>query len=409
MVETGGVNDGGAAVVFDPVSAEYFEDPYPTYRRLRDEAPVYRSEQYGFYALSRYDDVVAAARDWQTYTSERGIDLNSLITGEKPGGGDILIMIDPPRHDRMRGLVSRVFTPRAVGSLEPMIREVITGYFDEVEGRAEVDVIGDIAGPFPVEIICRMLGVPPDMRQQVRHWLDRTLTRDVGEFGYGPDAMEAMIAMGTYFYGLAVEKRASPTDDMLSRLTQVTYTDEHGETTMLDDVEIAGFGTLLGGAGAETVTKLVGNAAVLFDTNPDQWRRVLDDPTTIPGAVEEILRYHPPAQYQGRYTTRDVELHGTTIPADSPIMLITGSATRDERAIEEPDRFDIGRPASLSIGFGYGIHSCLGAALARMESRIAIAEMARRWPRYEVDHSGLRRVQMTNVAGYSHVPVHIAA
>ena len=408
MVETGGVNDGGSAVVFDPVSAEYFDDPYPTYRRMRDEAPVYRSEQHGFYALTRYDDVVSAARDWQTYTSERGIDLNSLITGEKPAA-DILIMIDPPKHDRLRGLVSRVFTPRAVGSLEPMIREVIHGYFDEAEGREEVDVIGDIAGPFPVEIICRMLGVPPDMRQQVRHWLDRTLTREVGEYGYGPDAMEAMIAMGTYFYELAVAKRASPGDDMLSRLTQVTYTDEHGETSMLDDVEIAGFGTLLGGAGAETVTKLVGNAAVLFDTNPDQWSRVLDDADTIPGAVEEILRYHPPAQYQGRYTTRDVHLHGTTIPADSPIMLVTGSATRDERAIDEPDRFDIGRPPSLSIGFGYGIHSCLGAALARMESRIAIEEMARRWPRFEVDHAGLRRVQMTNVAGYSHVPVRVAA
>lgn len=252
-----------------------------------------------------------------------------------------------------------------------------------------------------------MLGVPAEGRQQVRHWLDIILTREVGQIDYGPAAMQASIAMGTYFYELVVEKRKHPADDMLSRLTQVKVEDDNGDLTRLDDIEIAGFGTLIGGAGAETVTKLVGNAAVLFHRHPDQWQLVLDDRTTIPGAVEEILRYYPPSQYQGRYSTRDVELHGTVLPAGWPVILLTGAATRDERAFEDPDRFDISRPPALSIGLGYGIHSCLGAALARMESRIAIEELAERYPRYDVDIDGLQRVHMSNVAGYSHVPVRI--
>jgi cytochrome P450 len=265
--------------------------------------------------------------------------------------------------------------------------------------------VQDVSAPFPVEIISRMLGVPPSHRQQVRHWLDTMLTREEGQLGFSTEAEQAAIAMGSFFYELAVEKRANPTDDMLSHLTQVQVEGDDGELTGLDDVEIAGFGTLIGGAGAETVTKLVGNAVVLFDRHPEQWQMVLDDPATIPGAVEEILRIHPPSQYQGRWSMRDVELHGETIPEGWPVLLLTGAAVRDPRQFERPDEFDITRPPSLSIGFGYGIHSCLGAALARMESRVAIEELARRFPRYEVDHGGLRRVHMANVAGYSHVPV----
>jgi cytochrome P450 len=250
-----------------------------------------------------------------------------------------------------------------------------------------------------------MLGVPASHRQQVRHWLDIILAREEGQLGFSAEAEATAIEMGTFFYELAVAKRRDPADDMLSRLTQVEVEGEDGELTGLDDVEIAGFGTLIGGAGAETVTKLVGNAAVLFDRHRDQWQAVVDDPALIPGAVEEILRYLPPSQYQGRWSTRDVELHGEVLPAGWPVLLLTGAAVRDPRQFDRPDEFDIRRPPSLSIGFGYGIHSCLGAALARMESRIAIEELARRHPRFEVDHDGLQRVHMANVAGYSHVPV----
>jgi cytochrome P450 len=393
-------------IEFDPFSSTYFDDPYETYRQLRDHKPVYRNDRYGFYALSRWDDVVDASRDWRTYTSTHGVDLAQLTSGKLPDFESI-IMIDPPKHDRMRGLVSRVFTPRAIGGLEPMIREVIAGFFDEVADRDEFDLVQDVAAPFPVEVISRMLGVPAGERQQVRHWLDLALTREEGNVRYSREAAHAMQDMGVYFFELARQKRADPADDMLSRLTQVEVEDDDGNLTRLTDMEIAGFGVLIGGAGAETVTKLVGNAGVLFDTNPGQWRLVLDDRTTIPGAVEEILRYLPPSQYQGRFSVKDVHLHGEVLPAGWPVILLTGSAVRDERQFDEPDRFDITRPPALSIGFGYGIHSCLGAALARMESRIAIEELAARHPDFEVVHDGLRRVHMANVAGFSHVPVRV--
>ncbi len=397
-----------ADIEFDPYSTTYFDDPYDLYRRMRDERPVLRNEKIGFYAISRWADVVDAERDWATYSSAYGIELDSLTQGEIIHDFDSLIMMDPPKHDRLRGLVSRVFTPRAIGGLEPMVREVITGYLDALDGHAEVDLLADFAAYFPVEVISRMLGIPAEGRQQVRLWLDEVLTREVGQTEVSEKNSAAMVAMGTYFYELAVEKRANPADDMLSRLTEVTVADDDGNEVGLSDIDIAGFGTLIGGAGAETVTKLIGNAVVEFARHPDQWRIVLDDPSSIPGAFEELLRFLPPSQFQGRMTTREVELHGVTIPALSPVLLMTGAATRDDRQFDEPDRFDITRSPALSLGFGYGIHSCLGAALARMESRIAIEELAKRYPSYEVDQDGLRRVQMTNVAGYSHVPIRVS-
>jgi cytochrome P450 len=400
------VSNESDTIEFDPFSSTYFDDPYDTYRQLRDHKPVYRNDRYGFYALSRWDDVVEASRDWRTYSSTHGVDLATLTKPEFPAF-ESLITIDPPKHDRMRALVSRVFTPRAIAGLEPMIRDVIGGFFDDVADRDEFDLVQDVAGPFPIEVISRMLGVPDGERQQVRHWLDVALTREEGKAEYGEDAAAVMVEIGTYFFRLVREKRANPGDDMLSRLTQVEVEGDDGNLTRLTDVEIAGFGTLIGGAGAETVTKLVGNAGVLFDRHRDQWRLVLDDREYVPGAVEEILRYLPPSQYQGRFSVQDAHLHGEVIPEGWPVILLTGSAVRDERQFDEPERFDITRPSALSIGFGYGIHSCLGAALARMESRIAIEELAARHPQFEVVHDGLRRVHMANVAGFSHVPVRV--
>ncbi|HZT67835.1 MAG TPA: cytochrome P450 [Acidimicrobiales bacterium] len=399
-----GPSTAPAAVEFDPFSADFFEDPYATYRRLRDEAPVYHSRRYGFYALSRYDDVVAAHRDWETFSSSHGVDLSMLSRPpEEARALRSIIMMDPPAHDRLRGLVNRVFTPRAVAGLEPMVRHVIGGYLDGLDGP--FDAVADFAGPFPVEIICRMLGVPAGDRQQIRHWIDVQLHRQPGDMHPTEAGTRAGYEMGAYFYELVAAKRRQPADDMLTRLTQVEVDRGDGRTTALDDAEIAGFAALLGGAGAETVTKLVGNAVVLFDRHPDQWQLVGDDPGRIPQAVEELLRYWPPSQYQGRFSQRDAHLHGQTIPAGHPVLLITGAATRDERAFADPDRFDVTRRPGLAIGFGHGVHSCLGAALARLESRVALEELGRRWPRYRVDVNGLRRVQMANVAGYSNVPV----
>ncbi len=393
------------AVEFDPMSEEFFDDPSEVYRRLRDEAPVYFNERYGFYALSRFEDVAAAHRDWQGFSSSYGVDLSMLTQHTDMSSLRMIIMMDPPEHTRFRALVSRVFTPRAVTDLEPMIREVVTGFLDGLDGRDTFDVVADFSALFPVEIISRMLGVPEGRRQQIREALDLSLHREPGEVGPTPEGAAAMMELVGYFHELIGEKRAHPTDDMLSRLTQVTVDRGDGEQTGLDDEEIAGFAGLLGGAGAETVTKLVANAAVLFDRHPDQWQRIVDDPGAIPAAVEEILRLLPPSQYQGRYCVEDREFEGGTIEAGNPVLLVTGAATRDPRAFDRPDDFDIDRPPSVSLGFGHGVHSCLGAALARMESRIALEELARRWRRLEVDEAGLRRVHMSNVAGYANVPV----
>ncbi len=395
-----------APVEFDPFSIEFFDDPYDTYRRLRDEQPVYHNAHYGFWALSRWDDVVDASRSWPAFSSRHGVDL-AMLTADRLPEHPSLIMLDPPEHDRLRKLVSRVFTPRAIGRLEPMIRAVIVELLAANDGRARFDGIEDFAALFPVEIICRMLGVPAEMRQQVRHWIDRMLTREAGSIHFSEDARQASVEMGTYFFELVRHKRAHPAEDMLTRLTEAELETDDG-TTRLDDVEIAGFGALLGGAGAETVTKLMGNAFVLFDRHPEQWRMAREDPGLLPPAVEEILRFYPPSQYQGRFAFEEVSLHGEVIPAGSPVLLLTGAACRDPRAFQDPDRFDITRPPALSLGFGHGIHSCLGAALARAESRIALEELARRVPRFSVDHDGLERVRMINVAGYCRVPIEVA-
>jgi len=394
------------AAMFDPFSDAYFDDPTEVYRRLRDEAPVYFNEHYGFYALSRFDDVVAAHRDWHAFSSTHGVDLSGLTRDpELMKSLRMIIMMDPPEHDRYRALVSRVFTPRAVAALEPMIREVITGLLDPLVARSEFDIVEEFSAPFPVEVISRMLGVPEGERQQIREWLDLSLHREHGDMDPTPEGQTAMLESAVYYFELAAERRERPTDDMFTRLTQVTVDDGAGEQIGLTDNEIAGFAALLGGAGAETVTKLVGNAVYLFDQHPAQWQRIVDDRSLIPSAVEEILRLLPPSQYQGRFSLEERSFEGGTIPAGFPVLLITGAATRDPRAFERPDEFDIDRAPSVAIGFGHGVHSCLGAALARMESRVAVEEIARRWKRLEVDHSGLRRVHMSNVAGYKNVPV----
>ena len=395
-----------APVEFDPFSEEFFNDPYETYRRLRDEAAVYFSEQYGFYALSRFADVLAAHRDWEAFSSAHGVELFLLSKDpEEIASYRNIIMMDPPEHDRFRSLVSRVFTPRAVTALEPMIREVICNFLDRLDDAGEFDAVADFAAPFPVEVISRMLGVPEGDRQEIRHRIDVTLHREQGQTEPSPENMQAVLGNGIYFHELTVEKRKHPGDDMLSRLTQVTVDRGDGVETGLDDAEITGFASLLGGAGAETVTKLVGNAVVLFWRHQDQWQKIADDREKIPRAVDEILRYWPPSQYQGRFSHEEREFEGGTVPAGFPVLLITGAATRDPRVFERPDELDVERQPGITIGFGHGVHSCLGAALARMESRIALEELLRRWRRLEVDEAGLRRVQMANVAGYSNVPV----
>jgi cytochrome P450 len=378
---------------------------------MRDEAPLYYSEKYGFWALTRYDDVTAAIRDHETFSSAKGVTLDivkAAAASEDPGSvtGKIIISLDPPEHERMRKLVNRVFTPRAVTALESLVRETIDHYVSQLD-PSSFDAVADFAALFPVEIITSMLGVPAEDRQQLRLWLDKGLERD-GGIGMSAESMDAVMKSAAYYYDLIQQRRAQPQDDMISGLIEAEIV-EDGEVRRLDDVEITGFCTMLGGAGAETVTKLVGNAVVVFADNPDQWQKLRDNRDKIPAAFEELLRYEGPSQYQIRTPTRDVTLHGETIPAGDPVMLINGSASRDERFFPDADRFDIDRERKVgyNLNFGYGIHSCLGAALARMEGRMALETLLDLIPNYEIDRSGLQRVHMTNVLGWCNVPVRV--
>ncbi|MCV7177883.1 cytochrome P450 [Mycolicibacterium sphagni] len=395
-----------AELVFDPFSQEYFENPFDIYRRMRDEAPIYYDAKEDFYAISRHEDVAAALKDHESFSSSRGCDL-AMVKGDEPPQKSIIFM-DPPEHRHMRSLLNKAFTPRAVQSQKDVVNELVDKYLAAVDPNA-FDVVQDFSGPFPVEVITRMAGVPEEYRQQVRHWIDTSLSREPGQIEHSEAGMQANIDTAMYYYGLVQERRENPQDDMISRLIAAEIPDDDGNLRRLDDIEICGFATLLGGAGAETVTKLMGTAAVNFARFPEQWQKLLDDRDKVPAAVEELLRYEGPVQYNVRYTLREATLPSGTIPAGKPVFLLLASANRDSAAFTDAETFDIDRDRTeaQNLGLGYGIHSCLGAALARMESAIALEKMLDFMPRYEVQWDGLRRVQMQNVAGFSHVPVKV--
>jgi cytochrome P450 len=391
---------------FDPFSQDFFDGAFDTYRRLRDQAPVYYNAKWDFWALTRYDDVAPATKDYETFSSAKGATLDMVQAHDDAiPVPKVIISMDPPEHQKMRRLVSSVFTPRAIAALEDMVRDKVYEGIDALNPES-FDVVADFSAVFPNEVITTMLGVPKQDRDQIRVWLDLLLERLPGEIATTKAGYEASVNTGLYYYDLVQKRRAKPEDDMISRLIE-TEIERDGVVEKLTDVDITGFATMLGGAGAETVTKLVGNAMVAFANFPDEWRKLREDRSKIPAAVEELLRYEAPSQYQVRTATRDVTYYGTTIPAGSAVLLVTGSATRDERMFDDPDRLDIDRERKMgfNLAFGYGVHSCLGAALARMESRIAFEALLDLIPDYEVDRSGLRRVAMANVCGYSNVPV----
>lgn len=393
-------------VEFDPFSQDFFDGAYDTYRRLRDEAPVYYSAKWDFWALTRYDDVAPATKDHETFSSAKGATLDMVKAHDDAiPVPKVIISMDPPEHQKMRRLVSNVFTPRAIAALEDMVREKVYERIEALNPEG-FDVVADFSALFPNDVITTMLGVPKEDRDQIRRWLDLLLERRPGEIAVPKEGYEASMNTGLYYYDLVQQRRAAPQDDMISRLIE-TEIERDGVVDKLTDVDITGFATMLGGAGAETVTKLVGNAMVAFADFADQWRRLRADRSKIPAAVEELLRYEAPSQYQVRTATRDVTYYGTTIPEGAAVLLVTGAALRDERMFDEPDRVDIDRERKMgfNLAFGYGIHSCLGAALARMESRIALDALLDLIPEYEVDRAGLRRVAMSNVCGYANVPV----
>ena len=394
------------AVEFDPFSREYFDDPTEMYAALREHAPCYHSERYDFYAFSRFDDCVAVHRDTDNFTSTHGLTYEQLTDPDLDlSHNRSLIMMDPPEHTRYRKLVSRSFTPRAMERHAELIRGQITKYLDPLMDRDEFDLVEEFSGPFPVEIICAILGVPEADRQMIRHQTDTMLHREEGQPIGTPEQAEAAINQAVYFIDFVRSKRATPGDDMTSALIDARVETDTGELVSLTDEEIAGFCSLLGAAGSETVTKAVANAGVLFHRHPDQWQKLKDDPSKTKAAVEEVLRYWAPSQYQGRLSVADTTWHGVTVEAGKPVFILTGAANHDEREFTDPDMFDIDREQRLALSLGHGIHTCLGAALARMECAVAIDEIRTRWPEYSIDESRCQRVQMSNVAGYSSVPM----
>jgi cytochrome P450 len=388
----------------DPYCYAFHEDPYPTYRWLRDEAPLYHNERLGFYALSRFRDVVEASLDHATYSSAYGTlvhDIDPKLLEAIP----MMIFMDPPRQSRLRKLVSRAFTPHAVARLEPSIRALAARLLDELRGRGGCEFVHDFAAVLPVEVISTLLGVPERDRTTLRQWTDDSLARDPDTPALPQRALEAHARMSAYFTALVAERRRQPGEDLVSGLIAAELPDDDGHATRLTDPEIIGFAGLLSGAGNETVTKLLGNAVVLLARHPGPRSALANDPSGLPSAIEECLRYWPPSQYQGRKTLRDVSWHGTVIPKGSRLLLLTGAACRDEREFPDADRFDVARAIAIQLALGHGVHKCLGAALARLEARVSLETLLAQIPEWSIDESRCTRVHMTSVMGFASVPM----
>ena len=398
------VNDTAAAAPYwDPFDVVIDSDPHPTWRRLRDEAPLYRNDRYDFWALSRDADVEAASRDAATFSSAHGTVLEFMREDFQAGG--TMIFMDPPDHTKLRHLVSRAFTPRRMARLEDRVRELCVAFLDAQDGEAGFDYLGDFGARLPAMVIASLLGVPIEEQEEVRHTIDQLFVIEEGH-GMGNEvAMQAGAKLYMYLSELLEKRREAPQDDMLSDLVQAEVTQDDGTVRRLTHHEATGFAILLIGAGTETVARLLGWAAVLLARHPDQRTLLVEDPAGIPNAIEELLRYEAPSPVQGRWTMRDVELHGEVVPAGSKVLLLTGSAGRDERKYPDADRFDVQRSFDGHVSFGYGIHFCIGAALARMEGRIALEETLKRIPTWEVDHDRTKRLHTSTVRGYAEVPI----
>lgn len=389
-------------VEYDPYSYEIDADPYPIYRELLEHAPVYHNERLDFWALTRFDHCLAAFLDWETYSSAQGTVLE-LMGKPIP---TLMIFMDPPRQTRLRNLVNKAFTVRQIGSLEPAIREIAVGHLEKALARGDgrFDVVQEFTARLPMDVISTLLGIPASDRDMVRGWSNDVLHRDPGDPGITERGMRAGAELSVYFTKSLEERRRQPRDDIMTLLTRAEI-EEDGARQRLTDPEIVAFFNLLATAGNETVTKLLATACYWLERNPDQRRLLVQDPGLCENAVEETLRYDPPSQYQGRVLTRDAEVDGTKIPKGAKLLIINGASGRDPRRFPDPDRFEVRREIDVHLGFGYGRHFCLGAHLARLESRIALQEVLARIPEYAVDHERIERMHSSNVRGFAGLPL----
>jgi cytochrome P450 len=391
-----------AALTYSPYAYDIHEDPYPTYARLRAEAPVYRNDSAGFWALSRHADVVEGFRDNVRFSSAHGVSLDPAASGPHAHRTMSFLAMDPPMHGRMRGLVSRGFTPRRVAELEPRIRQLTRQHLDAAMAKGTFDMIGDLAGKLPMDVISELIGVPEVDRDEVRRLSDLLVHREEGVDDVPPAGVEAAFSLITYYADMLAQRRARRTDDLTSALL-----DAEVDGDRLTDDEIMGFLFLMVVAGNETTTKLLGNAWYWAWRNPSERAKVFADPARVPAWVEETLRYDTSSQMLARTATADIELHGTTIPAGGRVLLLVGSANRDDRAFSAPDRYDLDRPErelQHIASFGFGRHFCLGASLARLEARVCLEELVARVADYDIDEPSARRVHSVNVRGFAALP-----
>jgi len=385
---------------FDPYAYETHEDPYPIYADLRAHAPVYRNERLGFAALSRHGDVLAGFNDVARFSNALGVSLDPAATHPAARATMSFLAMDPPLHTRMRGLVSRAFTPRRIADLEPRVRELTRQHIGRLVDRGRCDFVRDFAARLPMDVISEMLGVPEADRDRLRELADAVVHREDGMYDIPPAGMAAAAELLGYFTEVVAERRREPREDLSAALLSAEIDGDR-----LDDVEVVGFLFLMIIAGNETTAKLLGNALYWLWRNPDQRRAVDADPKLIPRWVEETLRYDGSTQALARTLTADVELHGQRLKAGDRVVLLVGSGNRDERVFADADRFDLRRDTSDMLSFGHGLHFCLGAALARLESRVALEEVQARLRGWEIDPGALKRIHSVNVRGFSSMPI----
>jgi cytochrome P450 len=391
-------------ILLDPYDYDFHEDPYPYYKRLRDEAPLYHNEELGFWALSRHRDVLQGFRNSTTLSNREGVSLDPVSRGPHASKTMSFLAMDDPDHLRLRTLVSKGFTPRRIRELEPRVTEIAQQHLDVMLEKADsgvVDYVGEFAGKLPMDVISELMGVPQADRDHVRAWADGVMHREDGVNDVPAAAIEASLNLIVYYQDMVAERRKKLTDDLTSALLEAEIDGDR-----LTDEEIIGFMFLMVIAGNETTTKLLANAAFWGHKNPDQIAPVYDDEARIPLWVEETLRYDTSSQILARMVSGELTFYDTTIPDGDVLLLLPGSAHRDERAFENPDDFIIGREIGSRLqSFGSGAHFCLGAHLARMEARVALAELFKRIRGYEVDEANAVRVHSSNVRGFAHLPI----
>lgn len=388
-------------VYYDPYDIEINANPYPVYRRLREEAPLYYNDQHDFYALSRFDDVSAGLVDRDTFISSRGGILELIKSGiEIPAG--TLIFEDPPRHTVYRSLLSRVFTPRKMTALEPKVRELCAQSLDPLVGTGRFDFVADLGAQMPMRVIGMLVGIPEEDQESVRDQVDAGLRTTPGKpMKMSGDGFTLGEAFGEY-----IDWRSEhPSEDLMTELLTAEFEDETGTRRRLTRQEVLTYVHVVAGAGNETTTRLIGWAGKVLAEHPDQRKELGEDPSLIPNAVEELLRFEGPATHIARYVAREVEYHGRTVPEGSVMMLLAGSANHDDRRFPDGDRFDIHRAVGQHLAFGFGAHFCLGAALARLEGRIALEEVLKRFPEWEVDYEHIKLAPTSTVRGWETLPV----